>query len=170
MKRKAISFILIALILVLNTVCYAAADDITSYEELFGKDEIIDIYIDISESDLQDMYAYPKNEEYHRADITVNGILYGGKFEETYNRITSQIDELVKNDPNSMYTYEEYIKGIEVLHNVVMLRSESIKGQLDGTIPATAQGQKEDSSNLVDASELNLKDLGQFRMGGFGGR
>ena len=28
MKRKAISFILIALILVLNTVCYAAADDI----------------------------------------------------------------------------------------------------------------------------------------------
>ena len=100
----------------------------------------------------------------------VNEYLYGGKFEETYNRIAGQIDELVKTDPNSMYTYEEYLKGIEVLYGAVMLRAESIKGQLNGTIPSTSEGQKTDSSKLVDASHLNLSDLGQFRMGGgFGG-
>ena len=115
-----------------------------------------------------------ENEEYKARyheyyEKLVNEYLYGGKFEETYNRITSQIDELVKNDPNSMYTYEEYAKGIQVLYDVVMLRAESIKAQLNGTIPSTLEGQKTDSSKLVDASHLNLSDLGQFRMGGFGG-
>lgn len=99
----------------------------------------------------------------------VDEYLYGGKFEETYNRITSQIDELVKTDPNSMYTYEEYTKGVKVLYDVVMLRAESVKGQIDGSIPSTSEAQKTDSSKLVDASHLNLTDLGQFMMGGFGG-
>ena len=47
-----------------------------------------------------------------------------------------------------------------------MLRAESIKGQLSGTVPSTADGQSADSSKLVDASHLNLSDLGQFMMGG----
>ncbi|MBR5157410.1 MAG: CotH kinase family protein [Clostridia bacterium] len=115
-----------------------------------------------------------ENEEYKARyheyyNKLVNEYLYGGKFEEAYNRITSQIDELVKTDPNSMYTYEEYLKGVEVLYDAVMLRAQSIKGQLDGTIPSTAETQSADSSKLVDASHLNLSDLGQFMMGGFGG-
>lgn len=115
-----------------------------------------------------------QNEEYKTRyheyyNKLVNEYLYGGKFEETYNRIAGQIDELVKTDPNSMYTYEEYLKGIEVLYSAVMLRAESIKGQLNGTIPSTSEGQKTDSSKLVDASHLNLSDLGQFMRGGFGG-
>lgn len=116
-----------------------------------------------------------QNEEYKARyheyySKLVNEYLYGGKFEETYNRIISQIDEFVKNDPNSMYTYEEYLKGIEVLYDAVMLRAESIKGQLEGNIPSTSEGQSADSSKLVDASHLNLSDLGQFMMGGdFGG-
>ena len=98
----------------------------------------------------------------------MNEYLYGGKFEEVYNRIKGQIDELVKTDPNSMYTYEEYTKGIEVLYDAIMLRAESIKGQLNGTIPSTSESQKTDTSKIVDASHLNLSDLGQFKMGGFG--
>ena len=68
-----------------------------------------------------------------------------------------------------MYTYEEYLNCVEVLYEAVMLRAESIKGQLSGTVPSTADGQSTDSSNLVDASHLNLSDLGQFMMGGGGG-
>ena len=114
-----------------------------------------------------------ENEEYKARyheyyEKLVNEYLYGGEFSKTYNRIKGQIDELVKNDPNSMYTYEEYTKGAEILYDAVMLRAESIKGQLDGTIPSTADGQKADSSTLVDASYINLSDLGQFMGGGFG--
>ena len=115
-----------------------------------------------------------ENEEYTARyheyyDKLVNEYLYGGEFEKTYNRIRKQIDSLVETDPNSMYTYDEYIKGTEVLYEAVMLRAESIKRQLDGSLPSTAQGQKADSGKLVDASHLNLSDLGQFMGGGFGG-
>ena len=112
-----------------------------------------------------------QNEEYKARyheyyNKLVNEYLYGGKFEETYNRIRTQIDSLVETDPNSMYTYDEYLKGVEVLYDAVMLRAESIKGQLDGTIPSTAEAQSADSAKLVNASHLNLSDLGQFMMGG----
>ena len=115
-----------------------------------------------------------QNEEYKTRyheyyNKLVNEYLYGGKFEETFNRIRTQIDSLVETDPNSMYTYEEYLKGAQVLYDAVMLRAESIKGQLDGTIPSTSEGQNADSSKLVDASHLNLSDLGTFMGGGFGG-
>ncbi len=98
----------------------------------------------------------------------VDEYCFGGGFDATYERIRSQIDSLVETDPNSMYTYEEYQHGAEVLYQVIMRRAESVKGQLEGKIPATSQGQSEDSSALVDASDLNLSDLGQFMMGGFG--
>ena len=115
-----------------------------------------------------------ENEEYKARyheyyNKLVNEYLYGGKFEETYNRIHTQIDSLVENDPNSMYTYEEYVKGTEILYNVIMLRAESLKGQLAGTIPSTAEGQKENSSALVDGSHIEISDLGTF-MGGGGNR
>ena len=41
---------------------------------------------------------------------------------------------------------------------------------LDGTIPSTDEGQKADSSSLVDASEIDVKVMGQMNMGrGSGG-
>ena len=117
---------------------------------------------------LEDEEYKARYHEYYQK--LVDEYLLGGKFDETYNRITGQIDELVKADPNSMYTYEEYKKGAEVLYDAVMLRAESIKGQLEGTIPSTSEGQKADSTKLIDASHLNLSDLGTFMGGGFGGR
>ena len=96
----------------------------------------------------------------------VNEYLYGGKFEELYNKVRTQIDKLVETDPNSMYTYEEYIKGAETLYELVMLRAESLKGQLEGTIPSTSEGQKSDPSTLIDASSINISDLGTFMGGG----
>ncbi len=113
-----------------------------------------------------------ENEEYKARyheyyNKLVNEYLFGGKFEETYNRIRTQIDSLVESDPNSKYTYEEYIKGSETLYNLVMLRAESLRAQLDGAIPSTSEGQKTDLSTLVDASSINISDLGTF-MGGRG--
>ncbi len=112
-----------------------------------------------------------QNEEYKARyheyyEKLINEYIYGGVFSKTYNRIRAQIDFLVETDPNSMYTYEEYLKGVQVLYDAVMLRAESIKGQLEGTIPSLAETQNADSSKLVDASHLNLSDLGQFMMGG----
>lgn len=93
-----------------------------------------------------------------------------GRFDETYNRIRSQIDELVKTDPTAFYSCEEYETAAQMLYDTVKLRAESIRGQLDGSIPSTDDGQRADSSALIDASQIDVKAMGTFSMGGFGGQ
>lgn len=46
-----------------------------------------------------------------------------------------------------------------------MLRAESVKGQIDGTIPATDEGQRADPSLLVDASEIDISIMGAMDVG-----
>lgn len=105
-------------------------------------------------------------EQYHEylqklCDEYVNG----GVFEATYNRIRSQIDDLVADDPTAFYTYDEYDTAAETLVEVIKLRAESISGQLDGTIPSTNEGQEADSSSLIDASSIDLSVMGTMNMG-----
>ena len=91
--------------------------------------------------------------------------VFGGKFEETYNRIRSQIDTLVETDPTAFYTYEEYKAGAAMLRQTVQLRAESVQGQLSGRIPATDAGQRENPSGLIDASAIDIAVMGTFDMG-----
>lgn len=84
----------------------------------------------------------------------------GGTFQDFYNRIRRQIDTLVQTDPTAFYSYEEYESGIKMLYQTVLLRAESINGQLDGSIPSTDEGQTEDASSLIDASSIDLEVMG----------
>lgn len=72
----------------------------------------------------------------------------------------------VEKDPTAFYSYEEFETGVEALKTFCDLRSESVRGQLDGTIPSTTDGQSEDDSDLVDASGLTLSDMGTMNNGG----
>ena len=118
-----------------------------------------------------------ENEAYHEqyyAYMTqlVEEYINGGGFDEFYNRVRGQIDELVETDPTAFYTYEEYIEAVETLYEVVKLRGESISGQLDGTIPSTSAEQS-GSDALIDASHIDLEVMGSMDIGGgfsFGGQ
>ncbi len=90
----------------------------------------------------------------------VDAYVFGGGFEEFYSRVRGQIDGLVQTDPTAFYSYEEYDAGAKMLYQTVLLRAESIKGQLDGSIPSTDQGQMDDSKNLVDGSSINVEVMG----------
>lgn len=96
----------------------------------------------------------------------VREYVFGGKFEQVCQRIRSQIDGLVKTDPTALYSYEEYEAGAWMLYQTVLLRAESIQGQLNGVIPSTDEGQRADSTNLVDASAINIDVMGVFDMAG----
>ncbi|MCR4651510.1 MAG: CotH kinase family protein [Lachnospiraceae bacterium] len=109
-------------------------------------------------------------ERYHEyLDQLVEEYVGGGRFDETYQRIRSQIDDLVATDPTAFYSAEEYDTAAEMLYDTVKLRAMSISGQLNGTIPATDQGQREDSSALIDASAIDIAAMGQFNAGGSAG-
>ena len=81
----------------------------------------------------------------------------------------------VERDPSKFCTYEEFEKGVDTLRAFCSLRAESIRGQLDGTIPSTTEGQNSDSAALIDASNLIISDMGSMQQGmgamrgGFGG-
>jgi spore coat protein CotH len=81
------------------------------------------------------------------------------------------IDPYVESDPTKFCTYEEFQQGVETLKTFCQLRSESVSGQLGGSIPSTSQGQKTDSAALIDASAITISDMGSMNntMGAMGG-
>lgn len=83
------------------------------------------------------------------------------------------IADYVEKDPTKFCTYEEFETGVQAMKTFCKLRQESIEGQLAGTVPSTEEGQSSNSAALIDASDLNLTDMGTMEFGapgGFGGR
>lgn len=111
-----------------------------------------------------------ENETYHERYYAylrqlVDEYLLGDGFESFYARTRGQLDALVESDPTAFYTYEEYTTAAETLYEVVKFRGQSIQGQLDGTIPSTADEQA-GSDALIDASHIDLSVMGSMNAGG----
>lgn len=109
-------------------------------------------------------------EKYHQylQEIVAN-YFDSGLFELTITKLNALLSSYVRDDATAFYTYEEYQAAIEELKEYGALRAESIRGQLDGSIPSTWAGQQEDSSALVDASSVDLNVMGTQRGGNMGG-
>lgn len=75
----------------------------------------------------------------------------------------------VEKDPTKFCTREEFESGITALKTFCQLRTQSVSGQLSGSIPSTGEGQTADSSTLTDASGVDLSDMGTMGGGGPGG-
>ena len=91
-------------------------------------------------------------------------VLKSGGFDAFYQRTRSQIDSLVESDPTAFYTGKEYKEAADTLYETVQLRSQSISGQIEGSIPSTEEEQK-NSDTLIDASHLDLSVMGSMSMG-----
>ena len=94
----------------------------------------------------------------------INQFDFASLIESTYNMIA----EYVQKDPTKFCTYEQFQSGVEAIKGFCELRAQSVRGQLSGSIPSTAEGQTADSSALIDASSLSLSDMGTMGSGGGG--
>lgn len=95
-----------------------------------------------------------------------------GWLEKLIDDTAELIAPYVEKDPTKFCTYEAFLTGVDTIQTYCLLRAESVRGQLDGTIPSTSEGQSADSSTFVDTTGLNLSDMGTMNMGGgrnFGG-
>ena len=142
-------------------------------EERSGATSVVNSPIDDAFSGTDFFDTLLENETYHSQyeaylQQLVSEYINGGGFDAFYERVRSQIDELVETDPTAFYSYDEYETAAETLYQVVKLRGQSIQGQLDGTIPSTEEAQR-DSDALVDASDLDLSVMGTMNMGGGNG-
>jgi hypothetical protein len=90
----------------------------------------------------------------------VTGYIDKGTFSAKIAGIDKLIKPYVEEDPTAFYTIEEYEAAVPVLEQFGRLRAQSIKGQLDGTIAATTEGQQAEQSTLVETGDLNLSVMG----------
>ena len=93
---------------------------------------------------------------------------------ETIDEVAEMIAPYVREDATAFYTYDEFTAAVDMLKVFVTLRGESLRGQLDGTIPTTQEGQAAEPDALIDAGSLDLSRMssmgGGFGEGGKGGR
>ena len=116
-KFKRFSALALSIILIISvfgmTECACEKKD---YTEIFEKDSVIDINIDIDEADLSDIRNYPKNEEYHSADIMVDGIKVENAGIRTKGNMTLNS---VANSDTERYSYRikfnKYVNGNKLI-------------------------------------------------------
>jgi len=105
-------------------------------------------------------------ELYHRYFEEFISVYFdSGYFAEQIDRTIELIAPYVEKDPTKFCTFEEFETGSEVLKAFCLLRAESVRGQLSGKIPSTAEGQRQDASALVSAGGLSIADMGTMDMG-----
>ncbi len=96
-----------------------------------------------------------------------DGSFSNSYFEEMISSVKEMIAPYVEKDPTKFCSYEEFEKGSDTLKQFCLLRAESIRAKLAGTIPSTSEGQQQDKTALVDASGISISDMGT--MAGRGG-
>lgn len=104
--------------------------------------------------------------KYHELfDEFLQNYIENGAIQDEINRVVEMISPYVQKDPTAFYTYEEFTKGVETIKTFISLRGESIRKQLTGEIPSTTEEQNTFTGELVDASSINLSDMGSNNMG-----
>ena len=108
-----------------------------------------------------------KHEEYFAQyhdhfDRLIAEYFESGYFETFVAQTRALIAPYVEKDPTAFCSYEDFLLAVDTIEDFCLLRAESVRSQLEGTIPATIRGQMEDSSNFVDASAVWLPDLGEI--------
>ena len=96
-------------------------------------------------------------------DKLLSGYFESGRFEATLRQTEKLIAPYVQKDPTAFCSYADHQLAVDTLEQVCLLRAESIRRQLDGEIPATIRGQQENPDAKVDASGIQLTNLGDFK-------
>lgn len=105
-------------------------------------------------------------ELYHRYfEEFISAYFDSGYFAEQIDRTIELIAPYVEKDPTKFCTFEEFETGSEVLKAFCLLRAESVRGQLSGKIPSTAEGQRQDASALISSGGLSIADMGTMDLG-----
>lgn len=132
----------------------------------------IDSPVSGGDTDSRPMLAWIFSDEeytelYHEAlSEFIANYFESGYFGEEIDRVTALISPYVEKDPTKFYTYDEFTEGAAALKEFCTLRAESVRGQLDGTIPSTSDAQSEDSSALISGSSVSISAMGSMNVGG----
>lgn len=95
-------------------------------------------------------------------DEFIKNYFESGYFEKKTAETIRMIDPYVKKDPTAFCSYEDFHTGAETFIDFCLLRSESVRGQLNGTIPSTIAEQEAEPAAKIDAPEVWIPDMGEL--------
>ena len=99
-------------------------------------------------------------EQYHELfEDFIEQYAESDRIREMISETEELIAPYVSADPTKFMSEEAFRAGVRALKLFVELRTQSVSGQLAGSIPSTFSGQIEDPESLVDASMLDLSAL-----------
>ena len=109
-----------------------------------------------------------KNNEYFAQyhayfDQLLTEYFENGRYEEVVRQTQALIAPYVEADPTAFCSYGDHLLAVDTLLEVCRLRSESIRGQLEGSYPSTLAQQAENPGAGVDTSHVDLRNLGDFQ-------
>lgn len=100
-------------------------------------------------------------EAYHNdLESAIASYFESGLYEKRIDQLDALIGDYVREDATAFYSYDEYKASLPVLKAFGTLRAQSIRGQLEGTIPSTTETQKNEQEKLIQADSINLSLLG----------
>ena len=100
-------------------------------------------------------------DAYHNdLESAIASYFESGLYEKRIHQLDALIGDYVREDATAFYSYDEYKASLPVLKAFGRLRAQSIRGQLEGTIPSTTETQKNEQEKLIQADSINLSLLG----------
>lgn len=108
-----------------------------------------------------------KNDSYYAQyhayfDLLLASYFENGYFASFVEDTRAMIAPYIEKDPTAFCSYEDFHLGVNTLRDFCLLRAQSARGQLEGTIPSTIAAQAEDQSSFIDASGIWLPDMGEI--------
>ncbi|MEE5993253.1 MAG: CotH kinase family protein [Oscillospiraceae bacterium] len=101
-------------------------------------------------------------EKYHQFyDQLLKECFENGKYTSLYTQTYENIRPYVTQGL-TFYETEQFDKGAEAMQQYLQYRSESVRKQLNGSLPSTLQGQQNHAENLVIPEGLHLSALADF--------
>ena len=124
----------------------------------------IDTPLSGTSEDARPMWAWiAENEsytaQYHAVyDELLSNYFESGAFEAELDRLYEMLLPYVEQDPTAFYTAEEFTAAVETLRQFCLLRAESIRAQLSGSLDTHTSAQ--DEAARIDASSLSIPAMG----------
>lgn len=103
---------------------------------------------------------YAQYHEYF--DYLIDSYFESGYFSEFVSETAAMIAPHVEKDPTAFCSYADHLLAVETITRFCLLRAQSVRGQLEGAIPATIAAQNKDQTNFIDASSVWLPDMGEI--------
>ena len=101
-------------------------------------------------------------QQYHEYfDQFISDYFESGYFEKKVKDTTKMIDSYIQKDPTAFCSYQDHLLGVETFQEFCQLRAQSVRGQLNGTLPSTI-AQQDESIVRIDASHIHLEDMGEI--------